>query len=75
MFDPARSFEAPNEYLPALGALDFGPRFFLDRFAETVPVAAGARGRPPARAAAQACTRSGSTRRAGWRRCASAWAR
>jgi methylthioxylose transferase len=37
VFDPARSFEAPNEYLPALGALHWGPRFFLDRFAETVP--------------------------------------
>jgi hypothetical protein len=37
VFDPARSYEAPNEYLPALGALHWGPRFFLDRFAETVP--------------------------------------
>jgi hypothetical protein len=37
VFDPARSYEAPNEYLPALGALTWGPRFFLDRFAETVP--------------------------------------
>jgi hypothetical protein len=37
VFDPARSYEAPNEYLPALGALQWGPRFFLDRFAETVP--------------------------------------
>jgi methylthioxylose transferase len=37
VFDPARTREAPNEYLPALGALQWGPRFFLDRFAETVP--------------------------------------
>jgi methylthioxylose transferase len=37
VFDPARSSNAPNEYLPALGALTWGPRFFLDRFAETVP--------------------------------------
>lgn len=28
------SFEGPNEYLPALPALDFGLRFFLDTFAE-----------------------------------------
>jgi hypothetical protein len=37
VFDPARSFEAKNEYLPALGALDTGVRFVLDRFAELVP--------------------------------------
>jgi len=37
VFDPARSYEAANEYLPALGGLEWGPRFFLDRFAETVP--------------------------------------
>jgi hypothetical protein len=37
VFDPARSFEAPNEYLAALPSLDYGPRFFLDRFAELVP--------------------------------------
>jgi len=36
VFDPGRSFEAKNEYLPALGALSYGPRFFLDRFAELV---------------------------------------
>ena len=48
VFDPARSFEANNEYLPALGALDFGPRFFLDRFAETVPaLPVHAAGHPP----------------------------
>jgi methylthioxylose transferase len=32
-----QSFEGPNEYLPALGALDFGAGFFVDRFAELVP--------------------------------------
>jgi hypothetical protein len=37
VFDPDRSFEAANEYLPALPSLDYGPRFFLDRFAELVP--------------------------------------
>jgi hypothetical protein len=30
-------FEGPNEYLPALAALDYGPGWFLDRFAELVP--------------------------------------
>ena len=29
--------EALNEYLPGLPAIDYGPRFFLDRFAELVP--------------------------------------
>lgn len=29
--------EGKNEYLPTLAALDYGPRFFLDRFAELVP--------------------------------------
>ena len=48
VFDPARSFEANNEYLPALGALDYGPRFFLDRFAELVPsLPVHAAGHPP----------------------------
>jgi hypothetical protein len=43
-----RSFEGPNEYLPALGALTWGPRFFLDRFAETVPaLPVHAAGHPP----------------------------
>jgi hypothetical protein len=40
--------EAANEYLPALPALDFGPRFFLDTFAEigtSLPV--HAIGHPP----------------------------
>ncbi len=31
------SFEAPNEYLPALPAIDVGLHFYLDRFAELVP--------------------------------------
>ena len=30
-------FEGPNEYLPALAALQYGSGFFLDRFAELVP--------------------------------------
>jgi methylthioxylose transferase len=48
VFDPARSFEAPNEYLPALGALDRGPHAFLDRFAELVPtLPVHAAGHPP----------------------------
>ncbi len=37
VFDVGRYFEADNEYLPALPALDYGTRFFLDRFAELVP--------------------------------------
>src|SRR5215218_2474205 len=37
VFDVGRYFEASNEYLPALPALDYGPGFFLDRFAELVP--------------------------------------
>jgi hypothetical protein len=37
VFDLERSFEAKNEYLPALGALDYGPRWFVDHFAELVP--------------------------------------
>lgn len=42
------SFEGPNEYLPALGALDKGPRWFLDRFAELVPaLPVHAAGHPP----------------------------
>jgi methylthioxylose transferase len=48
VFDPRRSWEAPNEYLPALGALHWGPRVFLDRFAETVPaLPVHAAGHPP----------------------------
>jgi hypothetical protein len=30
-------FAGPNEYLPALSALQYGPGWFLDRFAELVP--------------------------------------
>jgi hypothetical protein len=42
------SFEGPNEYLPALPALDKGPRWFLDRFAELVPaLPVHAAGHPP----------------------------
>jgi hypothetical protein len=37
VFDEARSFEAANEYLPALPTVDLGPGYFLDRFAELVP--------------------------------------
>jgi hypothetical protein len=29
--------EGKNEYLPSLAAFDYGPRFFVDRFAELVP--------------------------------------
>jgi methylthioxylose transferase len=47
VFDP-RGFEGTNEYLPALGALDYGARFFLDRFAELVPsLPVHAAGHPP----------------------------
>lgn len=42
------SFEAANEYLPALPALAHGPGFFLDRFAELVPaLPVHAAGHPP----------------------------
>ena len=37
VFDESRSFEAANEYLPALPTVDLGPAYFLDRFAELVP--------------------------------------
>jgi hypothetical protein len=47
VFDPA-GFEGPNEYLPALSALRYGPGFFLDRFAELVPaLPVHAAGHPP----------------------------
>jgi hypothetical protein len=47
VFDPA-GFEGPNEYIPALSALRYGPRFFLDRFAELVPaLPVHAAGHPP----------------------------
>jgi len=48
VFDRARSFEASNEYLPALPALQYGADIFLDRFSEVVtslPVHAA--GHPP----------------------------
>ncbi|HEV2815350.1 MAG TPA: hypothetical protein VGW10_18990 [Solirubrobacteraceae bacterium] len=42
------SFEAKNEYLPALRALDHGATWFLDRFAELVPaLPVHAAGHPP----------------------------
>lgn len=42
------SFEAANEYLPALPALDFGLRFFLDTFAEVgTSLTVNAIGHPP----------------------------
>jgi hypothetical protein len=37
MFDVLARGEGKNEYLPSLAAFDYGPRFFLDRFAELVP--------------------------------------
>ena len=47
MFNPA-GHEGPNEYLPALSALRYGPGFFLDRFAELVPaLPVHAAGHPP----------------------------
>jgi hypothetical protein len=47
VFDPD-SFEGPNEYLPALTALQYGPGFLLDRFAELVPaLPVHAAGHPP----------------------------
>ena len=48
VFDRTRSFEADNEYIPALPALRYGVNIFLDRFAEVVtslPVHAA--GHPP----------------------------
>ena len=48
VFDLARSGEAPNEYLAALPALQYGRGFFLDRFAELVPaLPVHAAGHPP----------------------------
>jgi methylthioxylose transferase len=47
VLDP-EGFEGPNEYLPALAALRYGPGFFLDRFAELVPaLPVHAAGHPP----------------------------
>jgi len=46
---PGGSFEAPNEYLPALPAVDYGTWFYLDRFAELVPSwPVNVAGHPPA---------------------------
>ena len=46
---PNGSFEAKNEYLPGLPALDYGPHFFLDRFAELAPsLPVNVAGHPPA---------------------------
>jgi hypothetical protein len=48
VFDVDASFEAGNEYLPALNALAYGPGFFVDRFAELVPaLPVHAAGHPP----------------------------
>jgi hypothetical protein len=45
---PGGSFEARNEYLPALPAADYGGHFLLDRFALLVPsLPANAAGHPP----------------------------
>ncbi len=42
------SFEAKNEYLPGLGAFDYGTGFFLDRFAElTSSLPVNVAGHPP----------------------------
>ena len=47
VFEPG-SLEGPNEYLPALGAFEFGAGFVLDRFAELVPsLPVHAAGHPP----------------------------
>jgi methylthioxylose transferase len=47
VFDPD-GFEGANEYIPALAALQYGPGFFLDRFAELVPaLPVHAAGHPP----------------------------
>lgn len=48
VFDLSRSGEAPNEYLAALPALQYGRGFFIDRFAELVPaLPVHAAGHPP----------------------------
>ena len=48
VLDADRSWEGENEYVAALGALDFGAGFFLDRFAELVPsLPVHAAGHPP----------------------------
>jgi len=48
VLDPGGSWEGPNEYVAALGALEFGAGFFVDRFAELVPsLPVHAAGHPP----------------------------
>jgi methylthioxylose transferase len=48
VLDPDGSWEGPNEYVAALGSLDFGAGFFADRFAELVPsLPVHAAGHPP----------------------------
>ncbi len=48
VLDPLRGFEGKNEYLPALGALQYGPHFLLDRFDELIPtLPAHAAAHPP----------------------------
>lgn len=48
VFDEDRSFEAKNEYLPALRALIYGTGNFVDHFAELVPsLPVHAAGHPP----------------------------
>jgi hypothetical protein len=48
VFDADRSWEGENEYPAAIGALDYGAGFFLDRFAELVPsLPVHAAGHPP----------------------------
>ncbi|HEX4108541.1 MAG TPA: hypothetical protein VHX88_10425 [Solirubrobacteraceae bacterium] len=45
---PHGSFEAPNEYLPSLTALTYGPQFFLGHFAQLVPsLTINGAGHPP----------------------------
>jgi len=47
-FDVLPRGEGKNEYLPAMPAFDYGPRFVLDRFAELVPaLPVHAAGHPP----------------------------
>src|SRR5262249_8837791 len=48
VFDYRRSFEAKNEYLPALPALGYGVHWFLDHFAQIAPaLPVHAAGHPP----------------------------
>ena len=75
VFDEARSFEAANEYLPALPTVDLGPGFFLDRFAELVPsFPVHVAGHPPGLLLVMHALGARHARR-GWRRSASSSAR